>query len=379
MPDLTKFYLFKLKKMCRMLKKLGWKKEFGHPFTDLQTETLIPGRIISRHKNHYRVAGAFGEAMAVIRGKIHYSASSNRDYPVVGDWVVLSTDAMHQPRSIQAIFPRHNALMRKMPGSRKRTGEGRTEEQVIGANIDYIFIVMGLDRDYNLNRLERYLTLVLSCNIKPVIVLNKTDLCLDVSTCLEEVRAVSGKFPVHAICAKRDSEVNLFHHYITEGITGSLIGSSGVGKSTIINALLGQERQRITEINTAIAKGRHTTTQRELILLPRGGLLMDNPGMREIQLWADAPFSLDAFEDIEELATQCKFNDCRHETEPGCAVKHALETGALSEKRLANYLKQKRELDYLEKRQSMSPRMAEREKWREIYRKADIKNASNRK
>jgi ribosome biogenesis GTPase len=233
---------------------------------------------------------------------------------------------------------------------------------------------MGLDHDYNLNRLERYLTLVLISKAAPVIILNKSDLCPDINGCLiETTSAIAGKYPVHAICAKQEIEVAIINQYLREGLTGALIGSSGAGKSTIINALLGMERQKITEISTSVAKGRHTTTQRELISLPQGGLLMDNPGMREIQLWADFQSSLDSFDDIEQLADLCKFNDCQHESEPGCAVKQALEAGTLSENRLTNYLKQKRELSWLDKRQSMTPRMADREKWREIFSKAGVK------
>jgi ribosome biogenesis GTPase len=357
-----------------MLYKLGWNQNLKNNFSSIQQNQVLPARIISRHKNHYRVAGVFGETMATIQGKIRYSADSNRDYPVVGDWVVVSIDNNQQVQAIKAILPRQNALMRKMSGSRKRFSEGKTEEQVIGANIDVIFIVMGLDHDYNLNRLERYLTLVLICKAEPVVILNKSDLCLDINACLmETASAIAGKYPVHAICAKKENEVEVFNQYLRTGITGALIGSSGAGKSTIINAMLGEERQKITEISASVAKGRHTTTQRELILLPQGGLLMDNPGMREIQLWADFQSSLDSFEDIEQLADLCKFNDCQHETEPGCAVKRALESGTISENRLTNYLKQKRELDYLDKRQSMTPRTAEREKWREIFKKAGIK------
>jgi ribosome biogenesis GTPase len=360
--------------MYAMLQKLGWNQRHAHHFASIQQKQILPARIISRHKNHYRVAGIFGESMATIQGKIRYSADSNRDYPVVGDWVVVSVDENRQVQAIKSILPRQNALMRKMSGGRKRFSEGKTEEQVIGANIDIIFIVMGLDRDYNLNRLERYLTLVLISKAAPVVILNKSDLCPDVNGCLlDTTSAIFGKYPVHALCAKKEAEVKIVNQYLREGLTGALIGSSGAGKSTIINALLGQERQKITEISTRIAKGKHTTTNRELILLPQGGLLMDNPGMREIQLWADFQSPLDSFNDIEQLAGLCKFNDCQHESEPGCAVKQALETGDLSEKRLNNYLKQKRELDYLEKRQTMAPRLADREKWREIFRKADIK------
>jgi ribosome biogenesis GTPase len=357
-----------------MLRNLGWNQEFENTFSLIQQKQILPARIISRHKNHYRVAGVFGETMAVIQGKIHYGADSNRDYPVVGDWVTVSVDDKQQVQAILAILPRQNALMRKMSGSRKRLSEGKTEEQVIGANIDLIFIIMGLDRDYNLNRLERYLSLVLISKAKPVIILNKSDLCPDIDLILNETNnAISGRYPVHAICAKQANEVAVINQYLGEGITGALIGSSGVGKSTVINALLGEERQAITEISASVAKGRHTTTHRELILLPQGGLLMDNPGMREIQLWVDSQSPLDSFADIEQLAGDCKFNDCRHETEPGCAVKKALEAGDVSEKRLANYVKQKRELDYLDKRQSLTPRTAEREKWREIYSKAGVK------
>ena len=357
-----------------MLSKLGWNKDIEIIFDSFVEKDIRPARIISRYKNHYRVAGDFGEATTVIQGKIRYSANSNRDYPVVGDWVIVLLDNMNNVQTIKAIFPRQNTLMRKMPGSRKRLDEGKIEEQVIGANIDVIFIVMGLDRDYNLNRLERYLSLVRISKAQPVIILNKTDLCPNAMAYLTEVTtAVNNKYPVHAICAKQIDELSVIDIYLGEGRTGALIGSSGVGKSTIINGLLGENRQKITDISASVAKGRHTTTRRELISLPHGGVLMDNPGMREIQLWADSHTILDSFDDIEQLAGSCKFNDCRHESEPGCAVKQALDTGALSENRLNSYLKQKKELDFLEKRQSMSPNRADKEKWREIYAKAGVK------
>lgn len=287
---------------------------------------------------------------------------------MVGDWIVLRRD--DEVGIIEALLPRKTAVSRKVASGRKRKSGGQMREQVIAANMDVIFIVTGLDQDYNIRRIERYLSLVWSSGASPVVVLNKADLCQDLEEKLAEVESVAIGVPVHTICAKEESDVLELQQFFPTGKTAALLGSSGVGKSTIINTLLGFERQKVKTISDSVGKGRHTTTHRELVLLPNSGILMDNPGMREIQLWGDEEDVDSTFGDIEELSHQCRFADCRHFTEPGCAVKLAVDQGALEEGRLDSFHKMKRELKYLEERQYKTADTIEKEKWRLIMKNA---------
>lgn len=332
-----------------ILEDWGWSPFFAEQFHPWARSGYLPARVIRGEKNYFRVICAGGELTVRFAGKIRHQADGRADLPVVGDWVAVEPQSGERG-IIHALLERKNCFARNLSGRRKGKGRERSEQQVIAANVDLVLIVSGLDRDYNLRRIERYLTLVGGCGAQPVIVLNKTDLCADPSTCQREVEAIAGGAPVHCCRALEKVQLGFLEGYLKPGQTLALLGSSGVGKSTILNALLGEDRQKIGEISRAVGKGRHTTTHREMFLLPRGGVLMDNPGMRELHLWGEEEDLGESFADVEEFGTSCRFSDCSHRREPGCAVLTAVERGALSADRLASYLKLKDELADLQKR-----------------------------
>ncbi|MCK5826624.1 MAG: ribosome small subunit-dependent GTPase A [Desulfuromusa sp.] len=329
------------------LENWGWSPFFAERFIPWEDSGYLPARVIRGEKNYFRVWSLQGEMTVRFAGKIRYKAGGRADLPVVGDWVVIKPQP-DQRGIIHALLERKSSFSRNLPGTRK--GKERVEQQVIAANVDLVFIVSGLDRDFNLRRIERYLTLVGSSGADAVILLNKTDLCKNPEECKTQVEEISGNSPVHLCMARNAEQLDILLNYLQPGQTIALLGSSGVGKSTILNGLLGEERQKIGAVSESDGKGRHTTTHRELILFPEGGILMDNPGMRELHLWGEADDLAESFSDIETLAVTCKFNDCQHKTEPGCAVIKAIETGLLNTGRLASYHKLKDELIKLQQK-----------------------------
>ncbi len=348
------------------LKLLGWDSFFEDNFSAYRQSGYVPARISNEQKNLYQVYSEAGELSAEASGKMLYTALSRSDLPVVGDWVALQAPPNDGHAIIHALLPRKSGFSRKAASGSDRRSGGVTDEQVLAANVDTVFLVSGLDREFNLRRIERYLTLVYNSGATPVIVLNKAELCDDIETCLFDVESIAFGVPAHPVSAKGQQGLDALREYLQPGKTITLLGSSGVGKSTLINALLGYERQQVNEISSHVNKGQHTTTSRELILLPEGGLLIDNPGMRELQLWGDESNLRSSFEDIEALALQCRFSDCQHHTEPGCAVQEAVQAGDLDSERLQSYLKLKREFEFLEKRQDQSADYIEKQKWRQI-------------
>jgi ribosome biogenesis GTPase len=331
------------------LETLGWDSHFDEAFEPYRERGHAPGRITLEYQGLYRALTAGGEVLAEVTGRLRHQARGREDFPAVGDWVALSLQADEKRAVIHAVLARKSKFSRKAAG-------GAADEQIVATNVDTVFLVQGLDNDYNLRRLERYFALASESGARPVIILNKADLADDLDARVREVERVSGGAPVHAISAKREEGLEHLKEYIGPGLTAAFLGSSGVGKSTLINRLLGRERQKTNEVRAGDDRGRHTTRHRELIVLPEGGLLIDTPGMREIQLWDVDEGLADTFSDIETIARDCRFSNCRHGREPGCAVNAAIEEGILDRGRLENYRKMQSEVEYLESRSDFKTR-----------------------
>ncbi len=345
----------------RNLEDLGWNSFFQQHLQDTNIPGSVPARVSSESKGSFQVYSQYGELSARISGKMRHRTEAEEEYPTVGDWVVVKPLLDEQKGIIHAVLPRKSKF------SRKAAGE-RTEEQIVSANVDTVFIVSGLDggRNFNLRRIERYLTLAWSSGATPVIVLNKVDLCPDVETYTRTVENIAPGISVCPVSARTRIGLDALRSYLTKGNTAVFLGSSGVGKSALINSLLGIEKQETGEVRQDDRLGRHTTTRRELILLPGGGIVIDTPGMREIQMWAGDEDLQGAFHDIEMLAKGCRFSDCSHNVESGCAVRAAIDQGDLSPARLESYLKIQKELIYLASREEDSTRVYEKMKFKKI-------------
>ena len=342
------------------LHRLGWQACFAEAFRPHGAAGFVPGRVAEEHRDRYAVVCAAGERTAEVTGRLRYAAASRLDFPAVGDWVALQENG-DTLAVIHAVLPRRTLLLRKAAGE-------VTEAQVVAANLDLLFIVTDVDKDFNPRRLERYLTLARESGVRPLIVLNKADLNVRAADLVREVETVAGGASVLSVSAMDGNGFVELAAQIGEGTTVALIGSSGVGKSTIINRLLGEERLKTSGVRDSDGRGRHTTSWRELLLLPSGGLVIDTPGMREVQLWADEE-SLDAsFHDIEEIAAECRFTDCKHQSEPACAVRRALEDGTLPAERYESYRKLRREIRFLEMRQDVRVRLEEQARWKRLQR-----------
>ncbi len=313
------------------LDALGWCERHRSEFIAHAAEGRVPARVVAEHRSHYRVATDSIELTAGTTGHIRNAVSQHSDLPGVGDFVGVRLPAGDGPATIEVVLPRTTALIRKASGERR--------PQLLAANVDVVFIVTAPDGDFNLPRIERYLALVRESGSAPVIVLNKADLADDVDGTVRQIAAVAPGVPVHAISARDGKGIELLEPYFSGNRTVGLIGSSGVGKSTLTNELLGRAAQATQEVRAHDSRGRHTTTHRQLFLRSRGGAIIDTPGMRGLELWnADETVGVD-FDDIEGLASNCKFRNCRHDSEPGCAVRAAVSRGGLEAERLASYIK----------------------------------------
>ncbi len=343
------------------MKALGWGPAQSAALAELAEPDLVPGRVIVSHGDILRVRTQAGELRAELSGQLRHSAGHAADLPVVGDWVALRVQG--EAARVWCVLPRSSRF------SRKSAGKG-SEEQVIAANVDDAFVVCGLDRDFNVRRLERYVLLVWESGARPVIVLSKRDICDAVDERTREAERVAPGVPVVAISSKTGEGLEGLARFIQPARTIALLGSSGAGKSTLLNQLAGRKLQRTREVRTSDGRGRHTTTARELFVLDNGALLIDTPGMRELQLWAGSGALRGTFEDIEALAADCAFRDCGHGQEPRCAVIGAVESGALSKDRHESYLKLKKELDWTEGRRDASAQQVEKRKWRTIHKQA---------
>ena len=339
------------------LASLGWDDYFETRFTTFASAGYAPGRVAAQHKGAYVVLSEHGRLDGTVSGKLRYDASGAAELPVVGDWVALAVRPEEGAATIQGVVERRTRFSRKVAGF-------ESDEQVLAANIDVVFLTTSLNADLNPRRIERYLTMAYESGATPVVVLTKADLSDDIPAALDAVQQVAIGTPVHVVSAVSGEGFDELQPYMAGHKTVALLGSSGVGKSTLVNELAGEEILRVQEIREDDARGRHTTTHREMVLLPGGGIVVDTPGMRELQLWEASDGLTGSFQDIAELAAGCRFRDCTHGREPGCAVRAAVEAGTLTAERLASYNKLQRELMYLERKRDQRLASQETRKWK---------------
>ena len=335
------------------LDDLGWTPRFEAAFAPHAGPGLEPARVSLEHTHIYRVMTPETEHLARVAGRLRHGAAGRADFPAVGDWVVLEPAASGGEARIHAVLPRATHFSRRAAGN-------PTEEQVVAANIDVVFLVSGLDHDFNPRRIERYLVTAWESGATPVIVLNKADLVEDLAPIVADVEGVAPGVSVLAVSTRVPESIPALRQHLAPGRTAALLGSSGVGKSSIANALIGEAVLRTHEVRESDSRGRHTTTGRQLVMLPGGGILIDTPGMRELQLWEAGESVAGAFSDIEALAADCRFRDCRHATEPGCAVAAAAAAGTLPAARLESFRKLQGEQSFIASQQDERARIERR-------------------
>lgn len=350
------------------LTKIGWNNFFEKEFEKYKGD-YFPGRISTELKGFYKVITERGEIWGEISGKLRYEAEESGDYPVIGDFVVLTIIAGENRAIIHSILPRKSKFSRKVAGA-------SVKEQIAASNVDIVFLVCAMNSNFNLRRLERYLIVAWESGAMPVIILSKSDLCDDLEDKVAATERIAAGVPIHVVSSIKREGIEELKKYFEGNKTAVLLGSSGVGKSTLINELAGEAVMDTGEISTANEKGRHTTTYRHLILLGEGGAVIDTPGMRELQLWDGDEGIQEAFGDIENIAAECHFNNCRHRNEPGCEVKKAIREGRLSAERFENYIKLQREVRFIEEKQKKSERITAKKNRRKPsdtrYNRADF-------
>ena len=331
------------------LERFGWNSHFESEFARVCGAGFQPARVALADRERFLVWTKSGEAEATVSGRLRHRSE---DWPVVGDWV-----ALEQGCRIAHVLPRQTAFSRKQPGS-------VTREQVIAANIDILFVVCGLDGDFKPRRIERYLLLACESGAKPAVVLNKADVYMDVAEAADRIAEIASGAPVLTVSAREGWGLAALEAHLKPGLTAAFAGSSGAGKSTLVNRLLGGAQQTVQEVRASDSRGRHTTVRRELFLAPEGWLLIDTPGLRELQLWASSDSVNAAFSDIAALAAGCRFRNCRHQGEPGCAV----ASSGIDEARLANYTKLQRELAHLDRKLDQRAAQEEKRRIKRIHR-----------
>jgi len=354
------------------IKQLGWNSYFDALWQGREDTAWLRARIISQQRGLWRIAGDFAESWAEASGALRAAAEAGGDWPAVGDWVAAEVLSGGGRPLIQTVLPRRSKFVRKVVGR-------RLEEQVIAANVDTAFVVMALDGDFNVRRLERYLAQCWESGAKSVVVLNKADDCGGVTARISEVQSIAVGAPIFAISARTGEGVEALDTFLASGQTIVLLGSSGVGKSTLVNHFLRRDAQAVRSVRASDSRGRHTTTSRELFALPGGALLIDTPGLRELQLWGATEGVERTFSEIEELATQCKYGNCGHTTEPGCAVQAALAEGRLDEERLESWRKLEREQEFVRRKIDPEARQQEKERVKQLHRGAKQKYDQRRK
>lgn len=352
------------------LADLGWNDRLADAFVASGASHLVPARVSLEHTHIYRVLAESGEWLARVSGRLRHQASARADFPAVGDWVVVEppqddgADGVAGVARIRSVLPRASRFSRRAAGD-------RTEEQVVAANIDVVFLVSGLDGDYNLRRIERYLLVALDSGATPVIVLNKADLVSDPSANVAEVHSLSPGIAVHAVSSKDPDSLDVLRAFLGPGRTGALLGSSGVGKSTIVNRLVGYDLLATRDVRVSDSRGRHTSTHRQLVILPGQGILIDTPGMRELQLWETGEAAAGTFSDIAAMGAGCRFRDCAHDTEPGCAVTAAVAAGELAESRLESFRKLRSEQAHQHRQQDQRAQLDQKRLWKTLTKAAN--------
>jgi len=359
-----------------LLERFGWSSYFESRFVTFLELDLVPGRVLREERESLLVVTKEGERAAEPSGRLRHRAASRLDLPAVGDWVALRFEApagraglSGGPAVVEAVVPRRNRIVRKAAGEAARP-------QVLAANVDVLLVAMGLDADFNPRRLERYVALAWESEALPLVVLTKADACADVPARVEEAEAAAPGAAVVAVSAVTGSGLEALATHLTPGRTLALVGMSGVGKSTLVNRLLGAEAQVVQAVRDSDGRGRHTTTRRDLLLLPSGALLVDTPGMRELALWDGGGDA--GFPDVAAFAEECRYRDCAHENEPGCSVRAAAEAGALAAGRLESWRKLRKEEAWLARRQDEGLARAEKERWKQLTRAAKERGRSKR-
>lgn len=331
------------------LQDYGWNKEWQQQFDALKVPTWEPARVIEELQGLYRVVTRDGQHFATLAGRFRHLASSRNDLPTVGDWIAIQTAQGASQAVVHALLSRKSSFTRKLAGFEQ-------DAQVVAANVNTLFLVNAAN-DVNERRIERYLTIAWDSGSMPVIVFSKSDLVEDGARLIDTANSIAPFVPVHLVSAATGQGLDTLAPYLLPGETVALLGMSGAGKSSLVNYWMSNEAQRVQDVRTTDLRGRHTTTTRTLFRLPNGTIVIDTPGMRELQLWDGEQGLHETFGDVEKFAAQCRYRDCSHQTEPGCAVQSAIHHGTLDTGRFRNYMKLQRELARIERKQSTKARV----------------------
>lgn len=352
------------------LQSFGFKEPFISQTNDLLLQpafkNCVPGRVILEHKHSYRVMTEYDEWLGTISGNFAFNASMRKDYPAIGDWVLVEKMPGEEKCIIHKLLPRQSIFSRKMAGM-------EIDEQIVASNVDIIMIVMSVNHDYNERRLERYTTAAWNSGATPIIVLTKIDLCDDLEHYIELTQRVAFGIDIYPISTFTGQGIESLKNLLLPHKTAALMGSSGVGKSTLTNAFIDADKMLVQEIREDDSRGRHTTTHRALFAIPNGGIIIDTPGMRELQLWDTGDALESSFSDIEELSATCRFRNCSHKKEPGCAVQNALQNGILTHARFDSYLKLQKEAAYIDKKIKAQALLVERQQSKKITKQSPRK------